>query len=203
MEKRRVLVLGGAASGKSAFAESLACALSHEFDAPLVYVATLNAASGGDTSERIKKHRAARAGKGFSTLEWACASKPLVFSDGGSPKKPVALIEDFGNLVANYLYPLEDAALFQARADGGADAAVDALEALLQDIFRQTQACICVSNEISLGGALPEGASLYGEVLARLNMRAAALSSDVYAVVAGIPIALKSAFCGIVAHEFF
>ena len=203
------LVLGGAASGKSAFAEQCACDAARVLGAPLVYVATLNADSGGDTAERIRRHRAARAGKGFATLEWAdCRTVPDVRvavagrngaeADGGALSRPVALIEDFGNLVANYLYPLNTpsapdsaSAALPAPASSSADAAVSALLSLLYKLAAQTCACVAVTNEIALCGTLPDGVRLYAQVLSQLNARWAWKSEQVYAVVAGIPVALS------------
>ena len=58
------LVIGAAASGKSAYAESLC--LGH--DGPRVYLATMEP-FGEEGARRIARHRALREGKGFSTLE--------------------------------------------------------------------------------------------------------------------------------------
>ncbi len=58
------LVIGAAASGKSAYAESLC--LGHE--GPRVYLATMEP-FGEEGARCIARHRALREGKGFSTLE--------------------------------------------------------------------------------------------------------------------------------------
>ena len=57
------LVLGGAASGKSGWAEDLICSLPRT--GPLIYLATMEP-WGGEAAERIGRHRALRAGKNFS-----------------------------------------------------------------------------------------------------------------------------------------
>ena len=215
-----VLVLGGAASGKSAFAEKNAGARAKACGSPLVYLATLNPASGGDTAERIQKHRAARSDKGFATVEWcdfahlpnlvagtdtvareACvaASGRAVEEDSSivaarGKRKPVVLLEDMGNLVANYLYPLGKPPRQTGAWSGSqnaVDAAADELVCMLQKISAQCMDFVCVSNEIMLGGELPEGVRFYGEVLAALNARWAAICGEVHAVVAGIPLRLK------------
>ncbi len=187
-QNMKMLILGGAASGKSAFAEKRAVERAKEQEESLTYLATLHPQSGGDTAERIKKHVAARAGKGFATVEWTdCQTLPQV--------KGVVLLEDLGNLVANYLYPLDAEASCEREKNGKACSADEALSFLLdklQSLSAQASDLICVSNEISLGGNLPQAMRLYGEVLARLNAAWAAASEKAYAVVAGIEIALKS-----------
>lgn len=204
----KVLILGGAASGKSAFAEAFASDCARERGASLVYVATLDAGAGGDTAERIRRHRAARAGKGFVTLEWTdvrtvpdvCGAVAATADAAhGVPslprrawKKPVVLIEDFGNLVANYLYPPRAGWEDDVPNSSDAIATAAALVRLLHGLSAQTSDCIAVTNEVTLGGAIPDSVRLYAESLATLNVRWAAECERVYAVVAGIPLTLKS-----------
>ncbi|MBQ9041751.1 MAG: bifunctional adenosylcobinamide kinase/adenosylcobinamide-phosphate guanylyltransferase [Eggerthellaceae bacterium] len=85
------LVTGGAASGKSAYAESLAKAL----PGPHAYVATMRHGD-AETEARIARHREMRAGKGFVTVELAGGeegSPPLAqanrssLSGGGLPEE--------------------------------------------------------------------------------------------------------------------
>ena len=59
-----ILVTGGASSGKSAYAEQVACAL----PAPHFYLAAMKP-FGEEGARRIARHRALRAGKGFITIE--------------------------------------------------------------------------------------------------------------------------------------
>ena len=143
----------------------------------------MNPNAGGDTTERIQRHRASRAGKGFSTVEWWNYTSLPNITCGAD--KPVALVEDFGNLVANYLYPPCSDGLFSAQAD--ADFCADELVRLIRKLSLLCADCICVSNEISLGGAVPAASRFYADVLAKLNMQWAALCDEVYFVTAGIP----------------
>ena len=64
-----LLVCGGAASGKSAYAESMLCRLSG--DAPRIYLATMMP-FGDEAASRIARHREQRAGAGFETRECPC-----------------------------------------------------------------------------------------------------------------------------------
>ena len=88
------LVLGGAASGKSEYAESLVlrCGL------PRYYLATMQVWD-AECIARVEKHRKMRAAKQFETLE--C---PLHLETVHLPRRGTALLEDLGNLTANELY---------------------------------------------------------------------------------------------------
>ena len=88
------LIIGGARSGKSAYAESLLAAL----PPPRWYVATMQPWD-EECRVRIAKHRRARAGKGFETLECSRALAALRL-----PRRGSALLECLGNLAANELY---------------------------------------------------------------------------------------------------
>lgn len=89
METMIAVVTGGASSGKSAFAETLALAL----PGPHAYLATMRHGD-AETEARIARHRRQRANKGFSTIEAEFAPTAL-------PVKGTVLLEDLGNLVAN------------------------------------------------------------------------------------------------------
>ena len=73
-----ILVTGGASSGKSACAETLACALpgSH------YYLAAMKP-FGEEGARRIARHRALRAGKGFVTVECWNGLRDLTAADCG------------------------------------------------------------------------------------------------------------------------
>ena len=82
------LIFGGAASGKSAYAEELICRLPRR--GPLVYLASMDPLSGG--GERIRRHRALRAGKGFVTVE-----RPRGLAGCPLPAGSAVLLEDLDN----------------------------------------------------------------------------------------------------------
>ena len=88
------LVIGGAASGKSAYAESLVL----KTGLPRYYLATMQVWD-AECAARVAKHRAMRAEKQFETLE--C---PLHLDHLALPGRGTVLLEDLGNLVANELY---------------------------------------------------------------------------------------------------
>ena len=88
------LVLGGAASGKSGYAESLVLKTA----LPRYYIATMQVWD-AECAVRVEKHRKMRAAKQFETVE--C---PLHLENIRLPARGTALLEDLGNLTANELY---------------------------------------------------------------------------------------------------
>ena len=127
------LVLGGAASGKSAYAESLVL----KTGLPRYYLATMQVWD-AECAARVEKHRKMRAQKQFETLE--C---PLHLDRLALPDRGTVLLEDLGNLVANELY-----------SPGGAGK--HTAEAVLAGLERLAAGCdhlIVVSNEVFSGGA--------------------------------------------------
>ena len=105
------LIIGGAASGKSALAERAAQTLPGE----KVYLATMEVFD-AESRARVARHRAARAGKGFQTLE-----QPTAVDLTPLPAEANVLLEDLSNLLANEMF---------SPAGGGAQAALRGVEAL-------------------------------------------------------------------------
>lgn len=157
------LIVGGAASGKSEYAEQLAVVAPA---ARRFYVATMQPWD-EETRQRIARHRAMRAVKGFETVE--C---PL-----NLPEQGAVLLECLSNLAANERYD-------------PAGAGEDACRAILAGVDRLCSQCsdlILVSNEVFSGGSDYEGDTLeYLRLLARLNRELAARADNVCEVQCGI-----------------
>ena len=163
------LVIGGAGSGKSAFAENHVCAL----EGRRVYLATMQARD-PESLARIARHRALRADKGFETVE-----RGLDLAGTELPPGANVLLEDLSNLLANECF---------SPAGGGADAVRRGLESLLARCENLT----VVSNEIFLGGADYAVDTLgYMKDLAALNRELAAQADLVAELVCGLPNVLK------------
>lgn len=166
------LVIGGAASGKSALAESLAL----EAGSPRYYIATMQV-SDAESAARVEKHRAMRAGKGFVDIE-----RPLDLLSLTLPQKGAALLEDIGNLTANEMY-----------APGGAGEA--AAQAVVNGVLALSAQCadlIVVSNEVHSGGGRYAGdTARYLKTLASINNSIASHADNVCRVVCGIPVYYK------------
>ena len=86
------LVIGGAASGKSEFAEGLVLAAG---DLPRYYIATMQPFD-GECRARIRRHRAMRAQKGFETIERYTGLSGVTL-----PRRSAVLLECVSNLAAN------------------------------------------------------------------------------------------------------
>ena len=166
------LVVGGSASGKSAFAERLAV----QSGLPRFYVATMRVWD-AESEKRVARHRAMRREKRFETLE--C---PLHLEKLDMPARGTALLEDMGNLAANELYD----------PDGAGENAAAAILRGIENIAQQCENLILVSNEVFSGGADYAGdTDRYLRTLAAVNNAAAARADAVVRVVCGIPVYYK------------
>lgn len=166
------LVVGGAASGKSAYAERLVL----QTALPRYYLATMQVWD-AECAARVEKHRRMRAEKQFETLE--C---PLHLGTVHLPARGTALLEDLGNLTANELYD----------PTGAGEAAASAILDGLDRLAAQCEHLVVVSNEVFSGGANYAGdTDRYLKALAQVNNALAARADAVVRVVCGIPVYYK------------
>jgi len=165
------LIIGGAGSGKSLFAE----ALLQKCAGPRLYIATMQPLD-AESRRRIARHRLQREGKGFLSLECYTGLK------GAAEKLPFyggILLECAGNLLANELFSPEG---------GGAPAVREGIQALRQRCFE----LIVVTNEVFSGGTDYEGDTLHWLwELAMLNRALAGEAERVVEVICGCPNVLK------------
>lgn len=163
------LVIGGAASGKSSYAEQLILAAGR---APRYYIATMQPFD-GECRTRIAKHRAARAGRRFATIE--CYTG---LSDIRLPARGNVLLECMGNLAANELY---------SAAGAGKDAG-RAIAAGVRTLAAQAENLVIVSNEVCAGGQRYAGDTMpYLQLMAYVNRTIAAMADNVCEVACGLP----------------
>lgn len=174
------LIVGAAASGKSAYAEAVACSYD---GCPRVYVATLDPCD-AESCARIERHRAQRAQGNFVTID--C---PRVLSTVVSrlPHDASVLVDTLGTLVANELYT-SDGSL--ADPHSVEQSVINGVHAVKNASAHVT----VVTDEVFLGGASYEGETLlYLSVLARINRVLACEADRVVEVAAGCPAVLKEA----------
>lgn len=178
---RVVLVLGGARSGKSAFAQRLADELG---DGRVIFVATAQALD-EEMAERIRRHRRDR------PAHWRTVEAPRQVADrlaAAWRDERAVLLDCLSLLVSNVVLSLGESAGLQA-VEEEVKRELDGLEAL----FRSRPASwVIVSNEVGLGVVPPYPAGrLFRDVLGRANQRMAARADEVWLLVAGLPLRLK------------
>ncbi len=168
------LIIGGAASGKSAYAESLLKGVGNK-----LYIATMQP-FGGEAAARIARHRALRAAKGFATLERFTALGAL--PDAELPEGCSVLLECLGNLAANELFSPQGA---------GQEVEAAILDGIAH-LARRSRRLVVVTNDVFADGIdYDADTQRYLRLLGRCNAALAARFDNVVEVVCGIPIVLK------------
>jgi adenosylcobinamide kinase/adenosylcobinamide-phosphate guanylyltransferase len=183
---RLVLLLGGARSGKSAFALELARAPPA---GRALYVATAEAKD-EEMRLRIERHRRQR-GAGWETLEAprgvAQAIRAHIATGGGEPYGAV-VVDCVTLLVSNLL--VEAADPFDPQVETGMTEEIEALAACARQAAESV--FILISNEVGMGLVPPYPLGrAYRDLMGRANQVLAAHADEVYMLTAGIPLRLK------------
>ncbi len=167
---KTVLVLGGARSGKSTYAESLG----QDWTGPRVYIATAQAFD-DEMAARIKTHRDRR-GDNWTTIE-TIFDLPGTLRDAAA-NNTFVLIDCLTLWLTNLML-----------ADKDCDQAVDALLDALQST---PGTIVLVSNEVG-SGIVPENALArrFRDLAGITNQRVARAADEVILVTAGLPMTLK------------
>ncbi len=168
---RHVLVLGGARSGKTAFAERLAL----RAGVKPAYLATAEALD-GEMRDRVASHKASR-GHRFATIE-----EPVALADAliiASASHDVILVDCLTLWITNLLLANEDVAKH-----------VGELAAVLVQL--KAAKIVLVSNEVGLG-IVPDNAMArtFRDLAGATHQRLAEICDDVYFIVAGLPMTVK------------
>ncbi|MDO5100834.1 MAG: bifunctional adenosylcobinamide kinase/adenosylcobinamide-phosphate guanylyltransferase [Eubacteriales bacterium] len=176
-----LLIVGGSDSGKSAVAERFATEEAAQANCPAIYLATMRSDSAA-AADKIRKHRSLRAGKGFVTIEQPMTESSVSWLSG----RPVVLLEDLGNLVANELFatdmPSPQASSRQWQKH--LEEAADRITAYCLNLAGQSR-LIIVSNDVFRDGAcFDTGTEGYKQVLAQIHIRLAK-TAEVIEVTAG------------------
>lgn len=167
------LVIGGAASGKSAYAEELIVKCGRK---KRTYIATMEPFD-EECQKRIAKHRRIRQEKQFETVECYTNLSAVKIKEGGA-----VLLECMSNLTANERYSPQGA---------GKDA-FSAVLAGVEHLLGQCEDLVVVSNDIFGGGDRYEGDTLgYLKLLAAINRALAERADAVCEVICGMPCYYK------------
>ncbi|MDP6603485.1 MAG: bifunctional adenosylcobinamide kinase/adenosylcobinamide-phosphate guanylyltransferase [Rhodospirillales bacterium] len=166
------LVLGGARSGKSAYAENLI----ETSGLNPVYLATAEAGD-DEMAERIRRHKARR-GDRWRTVEEALSILPAL-QRHAAPGSAV-LVDCLTIWLANLMADSRD-------IEAETDLLVAGLDALAGPV-------VFVSNEVGLGIVPANGqAREFRDHAGRLNQAVAAVADRAVMLVAGLPLELKPA----------
>lgn len=181
---KTTLILGGARSGKSAFAEMLATRSRKQ----VIYIATCLRGKDVEMQARIDHHQQQR------PSHWLTLEEPLALGDiilANSTPDCVLIIDCLTLWLTNLLFsdntsfpdigliPLSD--IFHRER-----------KHFLQALEQATGEVILVSNEVGLG-VVPYGAisRCFADEAGRLNQAVAARCAKVLLVAAGLPLVLK------------
>ncbi len=187
-----ILILGGARSGKSTFAEQRAKALQEVQQTDVLYLATAIAFD-KDMQARINKHRDVRPST-WHTIEQYKNLGTLQDEDAFK-KSDIILLDCMTLLISNLLLETD------LDYDHIELSAVDVVEANIQEEVntlmtlcrRHNKQLIIVANEVGLGivPAYRLG-GIFRDIAGRINQLLAKESDEVYLLTAGIPLVLKS-----------
>ncbi|MGN0343306.1 MAG: bifunctional adenosylcobinamide kinase/adenosylcobinamide-phosphate guanylyltransferase [Roseburia sp.] len=169
------VIIGGSASGKSAYAEELACSLGQ--DKSKYYVATMEA-YGAEGAARVKKHRNMRRGKGFCTIEklrdiGALARQKRL-------EGSVILLECISNLVANEM--------FASQSPLPPDQIPEQILSGIRSLAETAEHLIVVTNDVFGDGISYDDTTMtYIRTLGTVNQMLSATAQQVTEVVYSIP----------------
>lgn len=175
---RLILVLGGARSGKSTFAERLATSFTR-----VTYLATAQAFD-EEMRERIAKHQFDRPAH-WNTVE--CPFDPASALQQHASETDCFLLDCLTLYTTNLM--LQD----ESAAD---DAVLKRIDELLVAARLTPATTVMVSNDVGLG-LVPEYplGRRFRDLLGRVNQRVAAQADAVYFLIAGIPLDIKALAC--------
>lgn len=179
------LILGGARSGKSRFAQRIATqfAQDHGATAPVTYIATYHAGNDPEMAERIAHHRASR------PSTWKTIEEPVELAaavESAAPHSRVMLVDCLTIWLSNLFW--EHRARPARQMEDLAHTELMRIAALAQ-----SHHIILVSNEVG-AGVVPEHAvaRAFRDTQGLLNQWAAGAADEVILTVAGLPLYLKT-----------
>lgn len=174
------LILGGARSGKSSYAQDLA----EETGKSVTFLATAQALD-EEMSARIQKHRNER------PADWNTLEAPFgLASHIEQIKSEVVILDCVTLLVSNLLMQfVKDDLVAEAPFTQAVQKEVNELFSAIQE---SKQHWIIVSNEVGLGLVPPyQMGRVYRDVIGWANQRLAREAEKVIFMVAGIPMVIK------------
>lgn len=181
----RVLVLGGARSGKSLTAERL---LGNRDRVDYIACGPRADDRDPDWAERVRLHRERRPGH-WTTLETLDLEGVLAGQDLSAARQRIPVLID---CLSTWLAGVMDESGLWAGAEGAEKELAGRVDGLLDAWRRTTRLAVAVSNEVG-SGVVPATASgvRYRDELGRLNAQVAAECEQVWLCTAGIARRLR------------
>jgi adenosylcobinamide kinase/adenosylcobinamide-phosphate guanylyltransferase len=174
------LILGGARSGKSHFAQELGS----KSPQPVLFVATAEAGD-EEMRQRIEAHKKARPAT-WRTLEAATQVGKRIIQEMGEAQ---TVIIDCITLLVNNVFAQHGEPLDASLIEQAVMAEIGELASLVNQVNARF---IIVSNEVGLGIVPADGVSrLYRDLLGKANQLLAQQADEVYLMVAGLPVPIK------------
>ena len=182
------LVVGGARSGKSTYAEKYVKGLSDN----VLYIATA-IVTDADMQARIDKHIAQRPSswptlekyKGFHALD----------SVSDFQESEVILLDCLTIMMTNLMFDVADVDydnISQERLVAIEQTILDEVHALIQKVRLYDKTLVMVSNEVGLGLVPPyKLGNYFRDISGRINQLVAQLSDEVTFIAVGLPLKLK------------
>jgi adenosylcobinamide kinase/adenosylcobinamide-phosphate guanylyltransferase len=173
VSKESVLVLGGARSGKSAYALQRA----QEWDGRLVYLATAEAKD-DEMKKRIARHRAQRRSRRWATIE--------------EPVEVVWQLKELDDSIGGVVLDCVTLWVSNALLNNQRDALENQIAELVEEIPLFPFHFLAISNEVGLGLVpdTPLGRE-YRDLLGSINQQLAQACKEVLFMAAGLPMKIK------------
>ena len=184
MRSINILIIGGARSGKSSFAQELAVKLGE----PILFVATAEAKD-EEMRRRIEAHKRSRPTL-WNTLEAVTSVGSQIRQSVGQAR--VVIVDCVTLLVNNILCQHMNGADEKMDTEVIEQGVTDEITQLIDCMNNSEASFIVVTNEVGTG-LIPASAMarLYRDLLGKANQRLAQHADRVYLMVAGLPLQVK------------
>ena len=178
LPKTVTLVLGGARSGKSHYAQELASAFQR-----VVFIATARR-DDAEMERKIAEHRRQRP-PSWKTLEAPETLERTIRKEG--PRADLLVVDCLTLYLANIL----------GRKAGGQRQVRSRIQRLCEAVQTTEASVVIVSNEVGSGLVPPyRSGREYRDLLGELNQQIAKVADRVIFMVAGLPLTVKNGTCG-------
>ncbi len=177
-----ILVIGGSGSGKSAYAEELACALAGKEHTRKYYLATMQVFD-EESRRKVERHRTLRDGKGFQTIEQPVRIEDALLKMGDGRK--TVLLECVSNLTANEMFA-------QGQQKPEREVAQNVIKGI-ERLRKETTHLIVVGNNVFEDGiAYDETTTAYIRAMGAIHQKLAERAEQVVEMVVGLPVSVKA-----------